>query len=157
MAGGNLIQFKLSVAGVEQLNQLAAAEGVSPSLKAKQMLEALLAQAEVTAGSPAVAERELLRRVTQIVSLYRDRDDWDEHVTLNVFQRIRAEMPELYAHAIAGGAKTRINREIGRLVRATLGADIDFDAKDLVRACQLPRGAGELIRSYTLLYRPEEA
>ena len=101
------------------------------------------------------AERELLEWVTALVERRHKADDWDKHVTLETFDAIKAEQAGLYARAIKGGRKTKLNREIGALVRRGLNADVKV-VGDLRCYGQPLRGAKSLVKTYTLLFRPSE-
>ena len=98
------------------------------------------------------AHRELLKWVEELVERRRKANDWDKHVTRDVFQAIAMEKPELYARAIKGGHKTPLNREIGALVRRGLGAIVEEDKGQRLYG-QVPRGQQSLIKTYTYLFR----
>ena len=101
------------------------------------------------------AQRTLLKSVEELVEGHRKADDWDEHITRDIFETIKRDQPELYARAIKGGRKTQLNREIGALVRRGLGAVVQEVGGARLYG-QLPRGADSLIKTYTYLFRPSE-
>lgn len=101
------------------------------------------------------AERQLLHWVTALIERRHKADDWDENVTLDTFDAIKTEQADLYARAIKGGRKTKLNREIGALVRRGLHADVrEVNGSRLYG--QPLRGAKSLVKTYTLLFRPSE-
>jgi hypothetical protein len=101
-------------------------------------------------GDQAQAEKRLLEVVDELTAAECVKLGWNEHLTAAVFRAIADYHSDLYAKAIAGGERNRINRLIGSRVKSAAGAQVKLSGSRPAVA-QLPRSSGALIRRYTLL------
>ncbi len=100
------------------------------------------------------AQRALLEWVEDEVERRRKADNWDQHVTRDVFEAIASKHLDLYTRAVEGGHKTQLNREIGALIRRGLGAVVREQSGQRLYG-QLRRRDQSLIKTYTYLFRPD--
>jgi len=98
------------------------------------------------------AEIRLMGAVNAIITAIANEDRWDEHVTAQIFDRIKAEHLSDYHDAIQAGNKARVNRQIGSAVKDGLNATVV--TKNGKRVHKRPSIKNlPLIQSYTLLTR----
>lgn len=104
-----------------------------------------------------VSEKEVMAFVEGEVETLQN-GPWDEQVTLEIFRRIKQEIPDVYAKAVGGDAqvqghpdKGRVNRRVGRRTKRLLKAEVLTDAKGKPRKGYPPAEENAYIRSYTLL------
>lgn len=108
--------------------------------------------AAVDSAGQIEAEQALLHWLSSTIEKIRLEDRWGEDVTLTVFHRIAAEQPDLYQAAVASAGTTRVNREIGSMVRKGLNARAKLSNGSPVKV-KPRRDQSGLITSYTLLER----
>lgn len=150
----NEVRIGLGAPAWQQLQNIATARGQSVQVVARALLEqALSAQAPALTGQPD-AERRLLECVQKIALGHRMRDDWKEDITLTVFEELLEVAGPLYRAAVTAENANRLHREIGRMIRKTLGA-VTRTIDGRLRYAAVPRGSTVPIKTYTLLFRPE--
>lgn len=152
------LMIGLTAAATERLRAQAQSCHLSPQRLAKQILETHFSGAvsSPAARDSATAEAALLHWVGKAAADLKRTDCWDEHVTRDIFERIRTEQADLYAAATRDGGHRRVNRAIGMQVREALGATVQLvGSKRLVGRPPNPEEA--LIRTYTMLFRRDEA
>lgn len=117
--------------------------------------EALLAGNWLTVDQQKqlAAEAATMTAVEAVVARLKESDTWGDDVTRTVFVEIRDKHRANYDLAIAGGEAARVNRDIGKRVRKLLDADVVLETGGYRKMGQVPRGAGELIKTYTVLRR----
>lgn len=100
----------------------------------------------------ALAELDLIAFTKALIDERRAKDDWGEHITLEIFEAIQKTAPDLYERALQHSDPGLINRRIGALVRRRLNAKIKMaNGKRIVAT--VPRSANCLIKTYTVLER----
>jgi hypothetical protein len=114
-------------------------------------LEPYLHDAEV--ADQVNAERELILIAEDLAREEASRPDWNEHLALAVFERIRAEHLDLYRAATSGDHRDGVNRRIGRHIKTAVGAEVRTIDKKAVTA-KVPRSLPALISRYSLLEEP---
>ena len=105
-----------------------------------------------------VAEGRLMAVADDIVARIRKADRWGDDVTFRVFEKIRTDHSATYDAAIGadGSERSRINRQIGGLVRRRLDAEVVVE-NGYRRMGQVPRGTDSLIKVFTVLRRRGKA
>ena len=106
-----------------RLCKAAQAERLRPATLAAHMIDTVLRQRidMPEAQSPFLA---LVDWVASRVDEIRAAGGWPEDVTIAIFERIEREAVHLYAAAQAELGQANLNRNIGRLIRKRLGADV---------------------------------
>jgi hypothetical protein len=97
------------------------------------------------------AERELILIAEDLAREEASRPDWNEHLALAVFERIRTEHLDLYRAATAGNHRDSVNRRIGRHIKAAVGAEVRTESPTTAK---VPRSSPALISRYSLLEAP---
>lgn len=106
----------------------------------------------------AESEEMLFKATDEILVGIKTRNDWDEHVTKRVFQSIKEHHGDIHRDAIGQDGKhaRRIHARIGRRTKRKLGAEVVLIGGK--RGLGQPsRTEGALIKTYTLLRRPNAA
>jgi hypothetical protein len=80
--------------------------------------------------------------------------EWNERLTLIVFERIRHEHRALYEKAIEGGQRDAVNPRVARQIKTAVRARVKMRGKRAA-TLKVPRRSGALISDYTLLLKPE--
>jgi hypothetical protein len=140
----------------DALKRFAAELGVTESDAAARLVEQGLEPfLELGVGlDQAKAERQLIDLAASLAKQEVARSpDWNERLTLAVFERIRNEHRPLYDLAISSGRRDAVNRRIARQIKAATGAQVK-KRKGRPVALKVPRGADALIGDYTLLLPP---
>lgn len=154
------VKLTLRPSVMEALKRLARADGLSVAeYIGDRLTDDLIAKAALPDDEAAtlLAERELVSLARGIIDQVKRQDDWSEHVTLSIFEKIRSEAVGLYGRAVGAQYQGHVNRRIGSLVRRRLGAHVRTVRGKPIMA-NVSRRVPALIRTYTLLYRePQEA
>jgi hypothetical protein len=141
------------------LERRAASAGVSCQEVVVDAVRAFVAR-ELSAKERAQAagEAAVMKFVDEVARELAASGKWGEDVTHEVFKRIQAKKLPEYGAAIGGDpfafanvAKSRINRNIGKRVKAILGAVEVRDSAWRIQKGQPSRGS--LVMSYTKLRR----
>ena len=140
---------------VEALRRLANERGLRDPEAAARLLEDALEPYLHDAGAAdqVSAERELILIAEDLAREEASRPDWNEHLALAVFERIRAEHLDLYRRATTGNQRDSVNRRIGRHIKTAVGAEVKTIDKKPVTA-KVPRSLPALISRYSLLEKP---
>lgn len=103
----------------------------------------------------ARAERELLELASSLArEEVKKSREWNERLTLAVFERIRLEHGPLYEQVLSGGTRDAVNPRVARQVKTSVGARVKKrDGRPVT--LKAPRGADALIGNYTLLLPPD--
>lgn len=148
------INLRLPPALRAAASKAAAEKGLSFQSYIENLLERELLGENNTQGFTNLEyEGQLLRWLEQTADDYAREGNWDEHVTLAIFERMQVEVPDLYDAAIASGQRQRINQEIGIRVRRRLGA-VPKTRNGRRILARVPAKSPAPIRAYTLLQRP---
>jgi hypothetical protein len=153
----SIIQLNLRPVYREALRKWAEASGLTEADAAARLVEQGLEQ-HLEPGADvdrARAERQLLDLAATLArEEVANSADWNERLTLTVFERIRHEHRELYDRAIAGGLRDAVNPRIARQIKTAVGARVKMRGKRPATR-KAPRGSAALISDYTLLLEPE--
>jgi hypothetical protein len=106
----------------------------------------------------AESEEMLFKETDKILVGINKLNDWDEHVTKHVFESIKEHHGDIHRDAIGKDGKhaRRIHARIGRRTKRKLGAEVVLIGGK--RGLGQPsRTEGALIKTYTLLRRPNAA
>jgi hypothetical protein len=140
----------------EALRRRADELGVTESDAAARLVEQALAPLlkDGTEADQALAERQLLDLAGSLAKEEVERTaEWNERLTLSVFERIRHEHRPLYDLATANGHRDAVNPRVARQIKNAVGAEVKKrDGKPVT--LKAPRGSGALISNYTLLLPP---
>lgn len=157
MAGSpSIIQLSLKPVFQEALRLRADELGLSEAEAAASLIEIGLA-GYLRAGpdtDQARAERNLLELAARLArDEVENSADWNERLTLAVFERICRDHRPLYDQAISNGRGDVVNPRVARQIKTSVGAIVK---KRNGRSITLktPRGANTLISNYTLLLPP---
>jgi hypothetical protein len=103
----------------------------------------------------ALAERQLLDLAGTLAKQEVEKSaEWNERLTLAVFERIRHEHRPLYDLATANGHRDAVNPRVARQIKNAVGAQVKKRDRKPV-TLKAPRGSGALISNYTLLLPPD--
>ena len=140
---------------VQALRRRADESGLREAEAAARLLEDALEPylRDTDAAAQVNAERELISVAEALALEEAKRPNWNAHLALAVFERIRAEHLDLYRAATAGDHRDSVNRRIGRHIKTAVGAEVRTVEKRPVTA-KVPRSLPALISRYSLLEEP---
>jgi hypothetical protein len=114
-------------------------QGLQPFLKGGADADQALAERKLLDVAGALAREEVEKAA-----------EWNERLTLQVFERIRCEHRSLYDLATANGHRDSVNPRIARQIKNSVGAEVKKrDGKPVT--LKAPRGSDALISNYSLL------
>lgn len=99
-----------------------------------------------------VAETSLMAEAESMLTAVKKADDWGDDVTRVLFSSIQRDHESLHAEATANGETPRVHRNIGKLARKVLEAEVATE-NGKTKLVYVPRGSKELIGAYTPLHR----
>lgn len=145
----------LSEPYVEALRRWADELGLKEAEAAARLLEDGLEPylQDGDAAARVASERQLLSLAEALTQEELSSPDWNEHLALSVFERIRKEHLELYRAATAAGYRDSVNRRVGRHIKTAAGAEVKTAADGKTITAKVSRGSPALISRYTLLTR----
>jgi hypothetical protein len=152
-----IIQLNLRPVFRAALRRWADETGVTEAEAAARLVEQGLEQH--LDPSPDVDQARAERRLLDLAArLAREEvanaPEWNEKLTLAVFERIRHEHRALYDEAIEGGQRDAVNPRVARQIKTAVGARVKMRGKRPATS-KAPRRSGALISDYTLLLEPE--
>ncbi|WP_300974470.1 hypothetical protein [Sphingomonas sp. LHG3406-1] len=133
----------------EKLAVEAARRGILPATLAAEFVREGLkrAAAEKKVERPAA---ELKRWLEPFLGDLRRRGGWPEDITITVFEHIRDQAHDLYDAAAEDVGRSALNRELGRMVKERLDAEVvTIGTRPKVK--KVRRNSGSLIQLATLL------
>lgn len=139
----------------EHLVDLSAEQRLAPASYAAAILAEHVRSQKSCQLTPATPTEELLGWVGRLLDQVRERGDWVDDVTLNVFEAIEGEKLPLYRQAAAEQSARTLNQMLGRLIRTKLDAVVvSRGGRPITK--RVPRGRTSLLKSYTLLEQEKE-
>lgn len=152
-----IIQLNLRPAFRKALRRWADEKGLTEAEAAARLVEQGLEQFLEPGpdADQARAERQLLDLAAELA---RDEvakaDEWNERLTLTVFERIRHNHRALYDRATEGAQRDAVNPRVARQIKTAVGAQVKMRGSRPATQ-KAPRASGALISDYTLLLAPE--
>lgn len=152
-----IIQLSLKPVFQEALKRRAGELGLTEAKAAASLIERGLAPFLLPGPEmdQARAERELLALASSLArEEVESAPEWNERLTLAVFERIRLEHRLLYEQALGGGNREAVNPRVARQIKTSVGARVKKrDGRPVT--LKAPRGTATLVGNYTLLLPPE--
>jgi hypothetical protein len=152
-----IIQLNLRPVFREALRRWAEEHGLTEAEAAARLVEQGLEEClEPGDGvDQARAERQLLDLAAALArEEVAKAPEWNERLTLTVFERIRHEHRPLYDRAVAGGLRDVVNPRVARQIKTAVGARVKKRGTRPV-TLKAPRRSNALISDYTQLLPPE--
>jgi hypothetical protein len=139
-------------AGVEAFataNQLGLAEAIETLLRERLLQESWLTEKQ---RRQVIAEANLKATVEAMLTRIKEEDTWGPDVTRTVFAEIQRDHGALHAEATADAELPRIHRDLGKLAKKILDAEV-VKENGKTKLVNLPRNSGELIQAHSQLIR----